>query len=250
MKKQGLIPSGIVSPDHSAKEEYSCSVCNDWGFVYPVEGGQTRYDKVIPCKCQAERIDIEQSANLLKFCQLPTDTEDWTFVKFHAYTADLKEALAAASEIANSGSKIKWLILISKVDRGKSHLAVAICREWLKRGIPARYVFVPDLLDELRSGYNAEGDHSFLSMMHFYKVVPLLVMDDLGSEKPSGWVVEKLTTIINTRAENGLPLVVTTNKALDELPGDMEHRIGSRLRRQGIVVTIEDCPEYSLRKGK
>jgi len=248
-KKLGLTPSKTASPNHSA--EYNCPICKDGGQVHPLdEEGKVLYDQVVPCRCQAARLAVEKKERLMKYCQLPVETEDKTFETFDAYSSDLREALAVAREVANPEGKVKWLTLISKVDRGKSHLAIAICREWLKREIPARYVFVPDLLDELRTGYEREGDESFLAKMHFYKTVPLLVMDDLGSEKPSPWVVEKLTTIINTRNENGLPLVVTTNKELDNLPGDWEHRIGSRLRRhqQGKLVSIEDVGEYALRR--
>jgi len=181
------------------------------------------------------------------------DSEDKTLATFDAYSPDLKRALTASKAIADpSAEELKWLTVIAGVDRGKSHMAVAICRAWLEMGAPARYVFVPDLLDELRAGYEQEGDHSFLSRMYFYKTVPLLVLDDLGSEKPSPWVVEKLTTIINTRYENGLHLVVTTNKDLDNLPGDIEHRIGSRLYRhsKGAVIRIDDVDQFAFRKKK
>ena len=43
--------------------------------------------------------------------------------------------------------------------------------------------------------------------------MPLLVLDDLGVEKSSDWVQEKLDTIVDYRYFRGLPLVVTTNKA-------------------------------------
>lgn len=231
---------------------YKCPVCRDAGFVHPRgEHGQVCYDSVVPCQCQTERIDLERKAYLLHFCRLPIETQNQTFETFKAYTPDLKEALATAKEVADPDGKLRWLTIMAKVDRGKSHLAVAICRAWLKRGIPARYVFVPDLLDELRASYQTQEDHSFLSTMHLYKTVPMLVMDDLGSEKTSEWVTEKLTAIINTRAENGLHLVLTTNKPLNALPGDVENRIGSRLRRYhaGRVIAIEDAGEYSFKSS-
>jgi len=188
----------------------------------------------------------------MRYCQLPINTGHQTLESFDAYTKDLKQAHAAAREVAKPNGELKGLTIIAKVDSGKSHLAVAICREWLKCGVPARYVFVPDLLDELRAGYQEDGEHDFVARMHFYRSVPMLVMDDLGAEKPSEWAIEKLTTIINTRAENGLHLVVTTNKTLSNLPGDTENRIGSRLRRYpaGKVVVIGDAKEYCLRERR
>jgi DNA replication protein DnaC len=228
--------------------ESECAICLDMGFVHPRgANGKVLYDQAVPCRCQVARVAEERKERLLKYCYLPAGTDFQTFNTFRPYTTKLRVALDAARAVADPSGELKWLTLISKVDRGKSHLAVAICREWLKRDMPARYVFVPDLLDELRAGYEREGDESFLPRMYFYKTVPMLVMDDLGSEKPSAWVVEKLTTIINSRYENGLHLVVTTNRALDNLPGDVENRIGSRLRRhcQGKVVLIDDAEEYT-----
>ena len=75
-------------------------------------------------------------------------------------------------------------------------------------------------------------------------------MDDFGAETISNFGFEKLFIIINHRAENGLHLVVTTNLALDNIPGDKEHRLASRLlrHRAGRVIEI-DAPEYSVYKG-
>jgi DNA replication protein DnaC len=184
---------------------------------------------------------------MLRLCQLPAGTEDWIFEKFD-YSGPLREAYEAALELAEERG-IKWLTLVGPVDTGKSHLAVAICRRWLARGKPARYVLVPLMLEELRAGYQVEGEYD--RRLEFLLKVPLLVLDDLGTQKPTEWAVEKLMQVIDYRYVNALPLVVTTNKPLDNLPGDSVHRIGSRLLRAtfGKVVTI-NAQEYRLRKKK
>ena len=149
-------------------------------------------------------------------------------------------------ELADETSDFKWLILLGEVDCGKTHLAIAICQRWLARGRPAYYVFVPLMLDGLRRGYNREGEESYEAKLDFLMTtVDLLVLDDLGVQTPTPWAMERLMMIIDSRSLSGLPLVVTANKALNELPGDDEHRIGSRLLRfpAGRIITI-DAPEY------
>ena len=42
----------------------------------------------------------------------------------------------------------------------------------------------------------------------------LLVLDDLGKEKPSEWVEETLYEIINARYVRRLPVIITTNVGL------------------------------------
>jgi len=235
----------------SVEPEYDCLICKDVGVVHPVENGKVDYSQLVPCMCRAEAIIKERQQRMLKYCFLPADTEGWTLKKFEAYTDTLKKALAAASEVAKPDGNIKWLTLIGGVETGKSHLAVAICREWLKHDIPARYVGVPTMLDELRATYDKDAEDSFLSKMHFYQNVPLLVLDDLGVEKLTDWGYEKLYSIINSRLENGFPLVVTTNVDISAIPGDKEHRIGSRLLRhkQGKVITM-GVKDYSVHKGR
>ena len=134
---------------------------------------------------------------------------------------------------------------MSEVDRGKTHLAIAICREWLKKGKTAKYAFVPLLLDELKAGFQSEGANSYQARFDFYCKVNLLVLDDLGAGKKTDWAIEKLETLIDYRYINNLPLVVTTNKDLDYL----SPRIGSRLKRaENSRIVVIKAAEYRLRK--
>lgn len=214
--------------------------------MYPIKlDGKPDFSQVVPCHCQSEIVDRAREERMLRLCKLPRDTESWTFENFKPHNDSLKQAYVAAVKVSDPDGDIKWLTLTGGVDVGKSHLSVAICRSWLLHRKPARYVFVPSLLEELRAGYDSDSEYSFQSKLEFFKNVRLLVLDDLGTEKTTEWAFEKLISIINYRYEEGLHLVVTTNKALNELSGDDEHRIASRLLRhtQGMVVNIE-APEY------
>lgn len=184
---------------------------------------------------------------MLRMCELPPATETWTFENFDA-SGPLREAYEASLDIAEEKGNIRWLTLIGPVDTGKSHLAVAICRKWLSRGKPARYILTPLMLDNLRNGYN-RGDYEL--QMKFLQEVPLLVMDDLGAERATEWAMEKLMILIDQRYVNGLYLVVTTNRFLDNIPGDIDHRIGSRLLRAPFSrVVVIDAPEYRTKRLK
>jgi len=237
-----------TSGHHSAEAVEVCHICLGAGVVHPLgEDGKPDYGRVVPCECSRERVLRERYEQMLKFCQLPAATDDWTFESFDA-SGPLQEAYAAALRLAEEKGDLRWLALVGPVDVGKSHLAVAICRRWLARGKPARYVLVPLMLEELRASYNREGEYD--RMMNFLLKVPLLVLDDLGTQKPTDWAVEKLMLLVDYRYVHGLPLVVTTNRSLDDLPGDTEHRIGSRLLRAPFSRVVDiDAPEYRLRRG-
>ena len=229
--------------------EYKCWVCKDAGFVHPVEDGKVQYDAVVPCKCMAEALEKERQDRILRLCKLPADTEHMTFENFDTYgNPSLIEALNCAKTLADGTDEIRWLTLIGKVDRGKTHLAVAICRRWMERGIAARYAFVPLLLKELRDGFELEGEQSYRLKMNFLCDVGLLILDDLGVERDSPWAQEQIQTIVHYRGINGLPLVVTSNKLLDEMPIDPERRIASRLQRETWCrVAALDIGEHRIR---
>ncbi len=176
---------------------------------------------------------------MLQLCELPPATEKMTFDDF-AVSPPLKEAYEAALALAEERSTSNWLTLICDVNRGKTHLLVAICRHWLTRGKPAHYAYVPLLMEELRRGYREEGDMSFDRRFDFFLNVPLLALNDLGTENRTPWVQEKLDTIIDYRLMQGLALVVTTNLTVD----DLDFRVASRLKRHGKVIFI-DAPEYT-----
>ncbi len=221
-------------------EEFRCNICHDAGFVHPVINGRVDYSSVVPCVCRKEEIARQKTTAMLNMCRLPERSADWMFDKFEVSPL-LKEVYDAALQLANESGDVKWLTLLGRWDRGKTHLLVAICRQWLARGRPARYAYVPLLFKELRRSFGEEGEYD--RVFDFFCKVPLLALDDLGVEKSTPWVIEQLDTIIDYRYVNGLPLVVTSNLALTEFPP----RIASRLQRESWCRVIDvKAPEHRL----
>lgn len=123
-----------------------------------------------------EQDAAERMARYRKFCRLPANLRLCTFESFNAYDKNLQEARDAALEIATDNGNLKWLTLVSDRDRGKSHLAAAICWHWLERGKLARFGVVPDLLNELKDTFSDAGELNFKQMFDMICNVPLLVL--------------------------------------------------------------------------
>jgi len=214
--------------------EYKCQTCHDLGWVgHDVELDHPDFGQLFRCECMKEADEAERRARFLRLCRLPQGTDNRTFESFKVRPG-LNEAYRLAMDVAQG--KLKWLTLMGDVDTGKSHLAISIARKWLENGRPARYVAVPKLLDELRRGYHPDADMSYDQEFYFYENVDLLVLDDLGMESSTPWAQEKLDMLVNSRYENAMPLVVTTNLGLHQI----SPRIASRLQRAtfGRVVNI------------
>lgn len=105
----------------------------------------------------------------------------------------------------------KGVILVGNNGVGKTHLACSIANRFIEKGIPVIYGTLINLLAELRNSYEIDNNISEMEIIKLYENVDLLIIDDLGKEKPSEWGLEKLFTIINSRYENNLPVIITTN---------------------------------------
>ncbi len=227
-------PKSLPQPGKMPDSEYTCGDCQDFGFVHPRHpNGAVDYSRSVPCDCRLQELEEKRKAHLFKLCELPQGAEHMTFENFNVMAGN-EEARQAAWELSqNSRSGLIWLTMCGPSDRGKTHLAIAACHESLKRGDPALYAFVPDLLRDLRRGFdNDDYDERFTR----YCKVPLLVLDDLGAENATPWVQQELDSIVNARYMDRLPMIVTTNLA----PGQLAPRIMSRLMRAefGKVVTF------------
>ncbi len=100
------------------------------------------------------------------------------------------------------------LMLAGPVGVGKTHAAVAACRcAFFDRGQDVAFWPVVELLDLLRPGGPAEAMHEAMD-------VDLLILDDLGGERPTDWTAERLYAIVNRRWLEERPTVGTTNLPL------------------------------------
>lgn len=95
----------------------------------------------------------------------------------------------------------------------------------LRAGRPVVWANVPRLLEEVRRSFDAP-DTAPEGLEH----APLVVLDDIGAEKPSEWVEERLYCIVNERYESGLPVIVTSNLTPAKLGERVGARLASRLR--------------------
>lgn len=163
--------------------------------------------------------------------------------------AGAKAALDIARDCAENEDGPYGILMIGKPGSGKTHLAVSILRAIAMRNIGrdpdllrfrSRFVVVPDLLDDLRERIN---DSSISDPLPALRTCPLLILDDLGREKATEWVADRLYVLINARYNACLPTIVTTNSSLSELAERGYEAMISRLREDAKVVKLT-APDY------
>lgn len=121
------------------------------------------------------------------------------------------------------------LVLVGPVGSGKTHAAVAAARVAFDAWTEVRFLPVVELLDLLRPG-GPEGAHLALAE------TDLLVLDDLGSERPTDWTAERLYALVNRRWMEERPTILTSNLPPRELEVAVGARTYSRVVGSGAVV--------------
>jgi DNA replication protein DnaC len=144
----------------------------------------------------------------------------------------------------------RGLYICGDVGTGKTHLAVAVMNELIKRKrVPALFVTAPELLDNLRPQSYNNPELGLDEWMNSVKNADLLVLDDLGSEKATAWVQERVFIIIDHRYREMLPTIITSNIGPRDLGDKLGPRTASRIVSicEGIELDGPDYRETSAR---
>ena len=131
------------------------------------------------------------------------------------------------------------------VGAGKTHLAVGYLREdILRNGEEAgRFIRAVDLFKEIRDTFSEKSARNERALLEvFGKSVPLLIVDDLGTEKVSEWVEQTLYDLIDRRYGELLDTIITSNlepSALSAHYTNHGDRLMSRIFAMGPVFRVE-----------
>ena len=246
------IPRNTGGGEPRPAEQPACPICRDAGYVRrDVPVGHPLFGQLIPCECRLREQEQRRHEELLRIGNLGA-FEEQTFERFDpGINRDVNDAFRIAVEYARDpkGSGTPWIFFHGRCGTGKTHLAAAIANYYIThQGGRALFTIVPDLLDHLRATFNPATTDGVTYDQRFQDVreVPLLVLDDLGTENATPWAKEKLFQIFNHRYNEGLSTVVTSNHDFDQIDERIVSRLGdSRLCRYVLI----DAPDYRAREG-
>lgn len=165
------------------------------------------------CECRLEK----RVKRLLQAARIPARYEHCTLAEFSTEfkCADRSLAVArlAAGRFVEEYPLIKTgLLLIGPIGTGKTHLAVGIIQELVRsKGVPCRFCDYRELLKEIQNSYNPTVQTTELEVLRPVFEAEVLVLDELGAVKPSEWVWDTVSHILNSRYNEKKTTIVTTN---------------------------------------
>lgn len=129
----------------------------------------------------------------------------------------------------------RGMVLTGTVGSGKTGLAVSLAYLVHMQGHRVRIGTFTEILDEMRpkAGFGEKETEP----ADMYKP-RLLVLDDLGTQKVTDFVEERLFAIIDGRHQRRLPTIITTNLDLEKLNDQFGRRVVSRIVEVSRFVTL------------
>jgi DNA replication protein DnaC len=107
---------------------------------------------------------------------------------------------------------------------GKTHLAVGVLRRLIReRGARGLFCDYRELLKNIQNSYNPQVNTTELELLKPVFAAEVLVLDDLGAQKPNEWVWDTVALILNSRYNDKLTTIITTN--YPDLPQSTGYRI-------------------------
>lgn len=213
-------------------EPAPCEYCRDTGWEM-VEGKGVR-----PCRCRT----TDRRTQVLAAARIPKRYENCSFHNYYPqgnphseHAASQRTALAMSQKLVDEYPNLEiGLLFIGPCGVGKTHLASAIVSSLVQRkGITCLFYDFRDLLKEIQDSYNPISHNSELRVLAPVYEAEVLVLDELGASKPTDWVRDTMTQIINKRY-NDKKLTIFTTNYLDDVstPGEetLTDRVGMRLR--------------------
>jgi DNA replication protein DnaC len=182
-----------------------CPLCQGTGWK-AVPG-----QRVARCDCRRRA----RNQTLLAAARIPKRYEHCELSNFefdgpHSGLASAR--MAACRFVEEYPLDTTGLLLVGSIGVGKTHLAVGIIKELiLGKGFPCLFCDYRELLKQIQNSYNASVQTTELELLRPIFDAEILVLDELGAAKPTEWVGDTVSLILNTRYNDNRTTIITTN---------------------------------------
>ena len=190
-----------------------CPICNGVGLVRVMSDAGLWVSRA--CECQeADREERRLAAARIpeRYRRCTLDTFDSGFM---GADPSLGKAILTARKFVDAypvDTAGRGLLFIGSTGLGKTHLAVGVLRRLVReRGVRGLFCDYRELLKNIQNSYNPQVSTTELELLKPVFGAEVLVLDDLGAQKPTEWMWDTVALVLNTRYNNKQSTIVTTN---------------------------------------
>lgn len=227
-----------------------CTSCNGSGWV-PLSSGSLH---VKPCTCQGDlRRRQRIAAASIPRRYFPRCTLEKFYDRGNPELIAAKRKVIEFAECWPATSDQKGLLLMGGCGVGKTHLAVGVLQDIIDADKPGRLLFsnFQEMIQQIQSSFDSESNVRKSDILDPLLNADLLVLDELGSQKPTTFVHDILYYIINSRYNDQRATIFTTNyfdPPTERGEECLADRIGQRLRSRLFEMTdpviVRTVPDY------
>lgn len=217
-----------------------CEFCFGTGMqIIPGKGAR-------PCTC----LTIGTKRKLLQAARIPRRYSECSLDNYRSESNSSQNIAFqyACRLVLDFPAVDRGLLFIGPVGVGKTHLAVAILKGLIEKGVPCLFIEFGALLKEIQDSYNPISKTSEMRVLAPVYQSDVLVLDELGATVPTDWVRDTMYQIINKRY-NDRKLTIFTTNFLDQTPSepafteDVESRptkLSDRRKQEVTKQTLEE----------
>lgn len=188
---------------------------------------QHEADEKLKFRTNMTNEEIERSRQV---AMLNPDFKDHTFANDHGRQPMMKNCRKYANDFRKHLEAGRGLLLYGSCGTGKTYAAEAIANKVIDQNYPV-------LVTNFGKIAEAVGTCNFDERAAYYSSLskyPLLIIDDLGRERETEFMMEIIQRVIDERDRSGKPMIISTNFGNDDFKNprtDAWARVFSRIFR-------------------
>lgn len=231
-----LLDAGF--PENYLEPTYECPDCQDTGYI-----GTKK------CHCFLKAIiDLFYTQSNLKGL---LEQENFEHFNFDYYSTNYRDRLSGQNSydlavrayqecmnfIQNFDTEHGNLLLFGNTGIGKTFLSHCIAREIMNSLHSVLYLTSSEFFDALLEKALNRTDDSCL-LYEQIRMCDLLIIDDLGTERNTDFVVSQLFVCLNDRILNKKSTIISTNLTLEEIKSNYTERTFSRISNHYKILRL------------